>query len=141
MTDLREELQAWCQSYVTAFSAYDAEAISAHWTFPAVIAGSGRSLSFKSAEHFNKNTENLLGFYKVQRVDHARRSVINHLPMNSETVAMTVSDEMVDPEGNVIVGWQAAYVLQRINGEWKAVMALADGEVSAWAAIGASLGG
>ena len=116
MTDLRDELEAWCQSYVTAFSAYDAPAISSHWTFPSVIAQSGRSISFKSAEHFDQNTSSLLGFYKSQDVDNAVRTVVDFLPMNDETVAMTVA------------------------GKWRAVMALADGEVSAWANRGTPLG-
>jgi ketosteroid isomerase-like protein len=141
LTELLPELEAWCLSYVTAFSAYDAEAIAAHWTFPAVIAQSGRSLAFKSAEHFTKNTNALLGFYKRHHVDRAVRHVAEILPMNDETVAMTVSDKMLDPDGAEIVAWQAAYVLQRIKGDWKAVMALADGEVAAWAARGTPLGG
>ncbi|MDG1825712.1 MAG: hypothetical protein P8H62_05525 [Henriciella sp.] len=140
MTNLRDELEAWCQSYVTAFSAYDAPAISSHWTFPAVIAQSGRSLSFKSAEHFDQNTSALLGFYKAQDVDKAVRTVVDFLPMNDETVAMTVADKMLTPKGEIIVEWQAAYVLQRIDGKWRAVMALADGEVSAWANRGTPLG-
>ena len=141
MTDLQPELEAWCGSYVAAFSAYDAEAIGSHWTFPALITQSGRSIAFKSVEQFNKNTSALLGFYKAQNVEMAVRRVLNHLPMNDETVAMTVADEMLDPDGSVIVSWQAAYVLQRVDGSWKAVMALADGEVSAWATRGTPLGG
>ena len=141
MADFRAELEAWCLSYVTAFSGYDAAGIAAHWTFPALIVSSGRSLTFKSAEHFNKNTGALLEFYRVHRVDKAVRKVVDVMPMNSETAAMTVADQMLDPEGHVIVGWQAAYVLQRINDDWRAVMALADGEVDAWAARGTPLGG
>ena len=38
--------------------------------------------------------------------------------------------------GVEIAGWQAAYVLQRVSGDWRAVMAVADGETEAWAARG-----
>lgn len=140
MIDLQTELDDWCQSYVTAFSAYDADGIAAHWTFPAVILQSGRSMTFKSAEHFSKNTGMLLGFYKVHAVDRAIRSVVDCFAMNDETVAMTVADKMVTATGDVIVTWQAAYVLQRIDGKWRAVMAQADGELSAWAERGTPLG-
>ena len=140
MTKLKSELEAWCQSYVTAFSNYDAPGISSHWTFPALIVSSGRSLTFKSAEHFDQNTSALLGFYKTQDVYRAVRSMIDYLPMNPETVSMTVADQMLTKDGAVIVEWQAAYVLQVIDGKWRAVMALADGEVAAWEKRGTPLG-
>ena len=60
--------------------------------------------------------------------------------MNPETVSMTVADQMLTKDGAVIVEWQAAYVLQLIDGKWRAVMALADGEVSAWEKRGTPLG-
>lgn len=140
MTKLKAELGAWCQSYVTAFSNYDALGISSHWTFPALIVSSGRSLVFKSAEHFDQNTSALLGFYETQNVERAVRSVIDYLPLNAETVSMTVADQMLAPDGSVIVEWQAAYVLQLIDGKWRAVMALADGELEAWGKRGTPLG-
>ena len=141
LDDVRKELDAWCQSYVTAFAAYDAEAIAAHWTFPALTTQTGRSFAFKSAEHFASNTDKLLGFYKRQRVHKAVRRVLEILPMSDDAVAMTVQDEMRDPEDALIVSWTAAYVMQRVDGAWKAVSAVADGEVTAWAENGTPLGG
>ncbi|MEO1662286.1 MAG: hypothetical protein AAFR51_14945 [Pseudomonadota bacterium] len=140
LDDLRTELEAWCRSYVTAFATYNAEAIAAHWTFPALTTQKGQSFAFKSVDHFATNTSRLLGFYKQQRVDKAVRNVIDLLPMSDDAVAMTVRDEMRDPEGGLIVAWTAAYVMQRVDGAWKAVAAVADGEVTAWAAKGTPLG-
>ncbi len=140
MTDLRHELSLWCQSYVTAFSAYDAPAISAHWRFPALIVQGERVLTFKSSEHFNMNTDALLGFYKTQNVASAKRTLLDCLSMGPDTASMTVADRMLTPEGIVIVEWKAAYVLSRLSDGWKAVMAVADGEVNAWAARGTPLG-
>ena len=54
---------------------------------------------------------------------------------------MIVSDAMFTEDGTEIAYWQAAYVLQRVDGVWKAVMAVADGETEAWAARGTPLGG
>lgn len=141
MTDLRSELEAWCQSYVAAFSGYDAEAIAGHWTFPALTTQAGRSFSFKSEEHFAKNTGHLLGFYRNQNVAKVERAVIDCQLLHTDAVSMTVSDAMFTPDGDEIANWQAAYVLQRIDGAWKAVMAVADGETEAWAARGTPLGG
>lgn len=141
LTDVRGDLEAWCQSYVASFCAYDAEAIAEHWSFPALTTQAGRSFSFKSAEHFAKNTGLLLGFYKNQNVAQVERRVVETLALYKDTVAMTVSDAMLTAGGETIATWQAAYVMQRIDGVWKAVMAVADGETEAWAARGTPLGG
>ena len=141
LTDVRADLEAWCRSYVTAFESYDAEAIAGHWTFPALTTQAGRSFTFKSAEHFAKNTGLLLGFYKAQGVKSVERRVVELLHMSAGAVSMTVQDRMMDADGQEIVAWQAAYVLQRVDGTWKAVAAVADGEVDAWAARGTPLGG
>lgn len=141
LSELREQLEAWCQSYVAAFSAYDPDAIAAHWSFPALTTQAGRSFAFKSAEHFAKNTGLLLGFYSGQDVAKVERSVVDCQLLHRDAVSMTVADKMFTPDGGAIVSWQAAYVLQRIDGEWKAVMAVADGETEAWAARGTPLGG
>ena len=141
MTDLRDELAAWCQSYVGAFNAGDADAIADHWGFPALTTQAGRSFSFKSAEHFAKNTDRLLGFYRAQKVDRVERALVDCYLLHQNTAAMTVSDVMYDAAGDALVSWQAAYVLQRVDGAWKAVMAVADGETEAWAARGTPLGG
>lgn len=140
MSDLRQQLEAWCQSYVAAFVAYDPEAIAAHWSFPALTTQAGRSFAFKSSEHFAKNTGFLLGFYRDQDVAKVERSVTECHMLHRDAVSMIVSDTMYLSDGTSIARWQAAYVLQRVDGAWKAVMAVADGETEAWAARGTPLG-
>jgi len=141
LSDLKAELDAWCQSYVAAFNDEDADAIAAHWTFPAVTTQKGRSFAFKSEEHFAENTGLLLGFYRAHRVHRVERRIQDVLALHQNAVSMTVADAMFTEDGTEIVHWQAAYVLQRIDGQWKAVMAVADGETDAWAARGTPLGG
>ncbi|MEM7328806.1 MAG: hypothetical protein AAF437_08715 [Pseudomonadota bacterium] len=138
---LRSEVEEWCQSYVSAFADYDAAGISAHWTYPALTTQAGRSFVFRSREHFTKNTVRLLAFYRGQSVVQVARTVIDVQSMHTDAVSMTVLDRMYTDSGEEIVRWQAAYVLQRVDGEWKAVMAVADGETEAWMARGTPLGG
>ena len=140
LTDLQSDLASWCQSYVTAFNNGDAEAIASHWTFPALTTQAGRSFSFKSAEHFVRNTKILLGFYEAQGAYRVVRELVSYTPLYEGVAAMTVSDVMFDKDGGEIAGWDAAYVLQRVEGAWRAVMAVADGETQAWAARGTPLG-
>lgn len=141
MTDLQAELADWCQSYVAAFNEGDADAIAAHWTFPALTTQTGRSYTFKSAEHFAKNTGVLLSFYQAQGVQRVVRQLDTCHALHDGVASMTVSDVMYDADGMEIAGWQAAYVLQRVSGGWRAVMAVADGETDAWTARGTPLGG
>nr|WP_070959144.1 hypothetical protein [Hyphomonas sp. Mor2] len=138
---LETELDAWCQSYVAAFNAEDAGAIAAHWTFPALTTQAGRSFTFKSEAHFAKNTGILLGFYRAQHVDRVTRELVACHLLHRDAATMIVSDVMSAANGEEIASWQAAYVLQRVNHAWKAVMAVADGETEAWAARGTPLGG
>ncbi|MEM9179196.1 MAG: hypothetical protein AAGA89_05770 [Pseudomonadota bacterium] len=141
MSELTSELEAWCQSYVGAFADYDAAKISAHWTFPAVTTQAGRSFAFKSAEHFTSNTSHLLNFYRAQAVAQVERRLVSCQYLHDDAASMIVSDVMFTEDGTEIASWQAAYVLQRVDGAWKAVMAVADGETEAWAARGTPLGG
>lgn len=138
---LETELADWCQSYVAAFNSEDAEAIARHWTFPALTTQAGRSFTFKSDEHFARNTGILLGFYRAQNVDRVERTLTACHLLHRDAASMTVADIMYTADGEAIASWQAAYVLQRVDGAWKAVMAVADGETEAWAARGTPLGG
>lgn len=141
LTELEDELKTWCASYVRAFCSYDAEAIAAHWTFPAITTQAGRSFSFANREHFSKNTAKLLKFYEGQGVADVERTLLSAFVLHPDVASMTVADVMRTQSGEEIVRWTAAYVLQRTGGIWKAVMAVADGETQAWAARGTPLGG
>lgn len=140
MNAVADEVAAWCHAYVEAFSAFDIDAIGRHWMFPALILQSGRTLAFDSLERFSKNTSGLLGFYERQGVDRAERDLVDHLVLSPDAVSITVFDKMIDIAGETIVTWQAAYVLQKVKGNWLAAVALADGELAAWAAHGTPLG-
>ncbi|MEM1389456.1 MAG: hypothetical protein AAGG45_00110 [Pseudomonadota bacterium] len=140
MIDLRASVDAWCQSYVTAFSSYEAQAIGAHWSFPAVLISGDRNISFATKDQFNQNTEALLGFYRKVGVAGARRNLFDVFSMGQGTVAISAADEMLDASGQVITSWQSSYVLRQHGSSWLAVMANANGELAAWSARGTPLG-
>ena len=97
-------------------------------------------MSFASQSDFDANTSALLSFYEAQGVKRADRSLIDILLLNGDTVAITVADTMRAEDGSAIVDWRAAYVLQRVGEDWKAIMAVADGELAAWRQRGTPLG-
>lgn len=135
------ELDAWCQSYVTAFSTYDVAAIGAHWAFPALILVNGAPVLLPSREKFDRNTQNLCAFYRAQSVAAAERKLLDVLVMTSTTAAICVADTMLNEAGEEITSWRAAYTLTRTQEGWRACLADVGGEMAAWAARGTPLGG
>ncbi|MEM1104816.1 MAG: hypothetical protein AAGH87_00380 [Pseudomonadota bacterium] len=135
-----DDLTAWCASYVAAFSAYDVQAIGAHWVFPATILAGGRPLRLESREKFDANTDTLCGFYRAQGVARARRSLRSATPLGAASAAIQVDDVVEDAGGGVITRWRAGYVLVKTAQGWRACLADADGERAAWAARGTPLG-
>ena len=138
--NIRSELSDWCQSYVDAFNANDAGRISAHWVFPALIYNEDRRIVFGSNEHFSKNTVKLLSFYQRQGVERVQRRLESHFDLGASVVSIRVHDVMFSTASDLIVEWDAAYVLQSIDGDWRAVSAVADGELAAWRNRGTPLG-
>ena len=139
-SELSKDLSGWCQSYVAAFSGYDASGIIAHWAFPALILNEGARIVFKSADQFLRNTDMLLSFYERQGIARAERRLLACFEMSASAASMRVHDVMLDRESSVIAEWEASYLLQRIDGAWKAVFAVADGEAAVWKALGTPLG-
>ena len=137
---LEKELTSWCASYVDAFNRYDAEKIGEHWSFPSLVIHDGQRATFKSADHFLPNTSALLNFYKRQHVNKVERELIDCMVASTDTAFMTVHDKMFGEQEGCLVEWDAAYLLQRKDEVWRAVCAVADGEVSAWQARGTPLG-
>ena len=136
----RGELETWCASYIEAFNTGDADQVAAHWSFPALIFQAGGRIVFDSEDRFSRNTKALLGFYERQQVACAERRLVDVMAMSETGAAITVADRMLDPSGAPIVSWRAAYVLQRLEKDWRATVAFADGELAAWAARGTPLG-
>jgi len=143
MTELESvetEVVAWCASYVAAFNANDAERITAHWHFPALIIHNGQNFIFKTSDHFTKNTIKLLDFYKRQEVVEVRRKLNSFMVMSDGVVSITVDDVMLDAAEQVLVSWGAAYVLHRNEASWRAIAAVAEGEGEAWERRGTPMG-
>ena len=137
---LQTELEAWCASYVSAFEAFDVDAIGMHWAFPATLVSGGRTIAIKDANTFNRNTQMLTGFYERQNARCVTREIVEVMAMGNDTAAMRVRDQMSTPEGDALASWVSAYVLQKTRNGWRAIFADAQGELDAWDARGTPLG-
>ena len=139
-TALREELDAWCSSYITAFEAFNVKAIGAHWLFPAMVVSGGRQLIMKDAASFDRNTSALTNFYKAQNATRVQRTVLSCHMMLEQSAAMRVKDIISTAQNEPITEWVSAYVLRKTQLGWRAIFADATGEADAWAARGTPLG-
>ena len=138
--DAHKAAEAFCESYVAAFDAFDAAAISAHWQFPALILSHGRQIVFSDADRFLKNTDGLIAFYKREGVHKVVRNVEQVMAVGNGTFAMRVHDRMYNSSGQKLVEWSAGYLLSETETGLKAVVADASGELQAWENRGTPLG-
>lgn len=139
-TELNAWLQAWCDDYLVAFTAFDLDAIANHWRFPALVIQGDRRFNFAVRDDFLKSTGALIAFYKQERVAGGHRSLVDAMAMGADCAAMTVEDVLRDAAGTELVRWQSSYVLHQAGGRWYAAFAVATGEAEAWAARGTPMG-
>ncbi len=140
-THLQTELEAWCQSYVIAFEAFDLHTISNHWAFPAMIVSGARQLVMKDKASFDHNTGALIAFYERHNAKRVTRTIVDAQALIGGTALMRVQDEISTPDGTLITTWRSAYILRKTADGWRAIFADATGEAEAWAARGTPLGG
>lgn len=134
------DFEGYFAAYVAAFSRRDVEALAALWTFPATIVARGRSACFEEAA-FRANTERLCAFYARQGVAEARKAVLGAEALFPGLWLVRTADRMTDSGGGEIARWEHAYLLAETEEGLRALVAIADGEMEAWAARGTPLGG
>ena len=137
---LREELETWCASYVSAFESFDISLISQHWAFPALIVSGGHQLAMESRDVFDRNTGALVAFYEKHDARRVERTIQWCRAFDKGKAIMQVADIMSTPSGEVLTEWTSTYVLRKASGGWRALFADATGEAEAWAARGTPLG-
>ena len=126
--------------YASAFSNCAVSEISSLWAFPALITAGYSSAVFTDEESFAKNTTALCEFYKRQGVSRAQKTVLSTDEHYDDVVIVRTKDELFGEDDSLIVQWEHVYLIRRLEGEWRVLVAVADGEVAAWTARGTPLG-
>lgn len=137
---LREDLEAWCASYVSAFESFDLSRISQHWAFPALIVSGKHQLSMATRDVFDRNTGALISFYEKHDARNVQRTIEWCRTFDKGKAIMQVADVMSTPSGEILTEWVSTYVLRKTSEGWRALFADATGEAAAWAARGTPLG-
>lgn len=132
--ETRKEISDFFKTYARAFSEYDLKKISSLWALPCIVISNEVSVSFSTAAEYEENLEKLCKFYRSVSMAEANKIVLDVSYLTSTTVSARTQDTAFNSDGEAIVSWQQAYVLQRFESGWKAMMTVADGEVTTWAA-------
>ena len=131
------EAQSHFDAYARAFAANDVERIADMWSFPCLISQQTGDFLFRDRASFVKNTTGLQGFYDRQGVNAAGARVDAVRTPHPGITEVDVHYTLGKSPAEQIVDWQTTYVLrQDADGQWRARFAIADGEVTAWAARG-----
>ena len=132
-------LDAFYASYAEAFSAFDADAVSAHWDMPALLVSAKRTVTL-DVEAFRANTNGLFAFYRRQGVARATAQVLATDAPFPDLATVRVLYTMLDADGATIVAFESVYMLRHGAAGWRATVGVPDGEIAAWAARGTPLG-
>jgi ketosteroid isomerase-like protein len=135
------EAQSHFTAYADAFERRDIAAVAAAWCFPCYITDPSGGFAFRDADAFRRNLDRMAGFYDAQGVAHAEATVTHVDARYAGVATVHVDYRFANARGETLIAWPTDYTLRRgDDGTWKACFAIADGEVTAWAARGTPMG-
>lgn len=128
------EIQDYFNRYAAALSGYDSKKLSELWAIPCLIISNGNRASFTDLDTFTTSLEQLNNFYRSLAMKQIQKTVSDISALSTTTLSIKTIDTAYGADGEAIVSWEQSYVLQREEDQWKAIMTIADGEVTTWAA-------
>ena len=138
-TITREMARVYFQKYDSTFSSFDIKAITNLWAFPAFITTPSISVCFQDIPSFEENTKGLCDFYRSQGVTKTRKTVSGFDLMFDGIASVRTIDQLYNSENDLIAEWEHSYLIRQTENGIRAIVAIADGELQAWAARGTPL--
>ena len=135
---LREEIEAFFAAYVDAFARWDIHAICVLWAPTAAFVMPTANVAMDAAA-FRDNGVKLLDFYRRQQVAWPEGKLLSRDELFPGVAEARMAYRLFDAAGAEIVAWKHVYMLRKTD-RWRAVLAVADGEIAAWAERGTPLG-
>lgn len=129
------EIAAFFARYVDAFARRDADALSELWDpvglFP---APTGNFAMERSA--FRDHCVTLMDFYQRQGVTRPEGALVQATELFPGVAQARMAYRMYGENDTLIAAWEHVYILRR-HADWRVSLTIADGEMAAWAALGA----
>lgn len=131
---MRDEgpLAAFFAAYADAFTRMEPSAVTSLWLFPALVSAAGRSAAFDHPDHFEANTAILMGFYARQGVVRVEKVLLGAMGPSADTAFAVTHDRLFDRNGAIVAEWRHGYLVRLVDMGWRAIGAVADGELEAW---------
>jgi len=136
---VQKEIEAFFADYVDAFARWDVDAVCALWA-PVSLFVMPHANAAMDAAAFRDNGVKLLDFYRRQGVARPEGRLLSCAELFPGVAEARMAYRLFDAAGAEIVAWEHVYMLRKAD-HWRAVLAVADGEIAAWAARGTPLGG
>jgi ketosteroid isomerase-like protein len=136
---MTDEIARFFDAYAEAFSRGDVDAVCGLWAYPAFFVARGRRAALDAAA-FRANTEAILAAYRRFGAVRAEKRLLAADALFDGLWLVRTADRMIDAMGAEVAAWEHRYLLSRTEDGLRAVCAMPDGELDAWAARGTPLG-
>ncbi len=133
----QDDIAAFFAEYVEAFARSDADALSELWEPVGLFPSPGGNFAMPR-EAFRDHCVTLMDFYRRQGVVRPSGELLTASELFPDVAEARMAYRMLGEGGALIAQWEHVYILRR-NERWRVSLTIADGEMAAWAALGAQL--
>jgi hypothetical protein len=133
----RDEISDFFVSYVDAFARRDATRLSELWE-PVGLFPSPTGNFAMSRDAFHAHCVTLMDFYQRQGVVTPLGELLSANELFPNVAQARMRYRMLNKGNALVAEWEHVYILRRSD-SWHISLTIADGEMAAWAALGAQL--
>lgn len=134
---IEQELTDFFAHYVDAFARNDADALSALWDAVGLFPSPTGNFAMERAA-FRDHCATLMDFYRLQGVVRPEGKLLSVSELFPNVAEARMAYRMLSDDNKLIAAWEHVYILRRTD-RWRVTLTIADGEMAAWAALGANL--
>lgn len=132
-----EDITAFFAEYIDAFACEDADALSELWDAVGLFPSPGGNFAMER-QAFRDHIVTLMGFYRQQGVVRPEGELLSATELFPNVAQARMAYRMLDEGGELVAEWEHVYILRRSD-RWRVSLTIADGEMAAWTAKGATL--
>ena len=133
----QNEIAAFFTSYIDAFARHDADALSDLWEPVGLFPSPTGNLAMPR-EVFREHCVILMDFYREQGIVQPLGELMSAVELFPNVAQARMAYRMLGDGEALIAEWEHVYILRRSD-RWRVSLTIADGEMAAWAALGAQL--
>lgn len=134
---VRDDIDAFFTSYLDAFARDDADALSELWDAVGLFPSPTGNFAMEKPA-FRDHCVTLMQFYRAQGVMRSVGKLVSAAELFPNVVEARMAYQMLGADDALIAEWDHVYILRKSD-RWRVSLTIADGEMAAWAARGASL--